>query len=60
MGTIEKLGLILMAYGIALHTWHILIVMVLASMLLLVGAGIFLVGGIVEEKLRELFPDFPW
>lgn len=60
MTTLERLGLVLLLYGVALHTWHHVPTLLVANLLLLAGAVLLVTGGPLERWLKSKFPSFPW
>lgn len=60
MTTLERLGLVLMLYGVALHSWHDVAAVVVALAVLFGGGALFLVGGPLERWLRKRWPGVPW
>jgi len=60
MGTLEKLGLIVLVFGAALHTWHYIPTLLLSVALMTAGGGLFLTGAYVTGWLRRRWPDVRW
>ena len=60
MTILEKLGLILMLYGVALHTWHHIPTLIIANGALFVGALLLLTGCRLTHWLKTKFPSIPW
>lgn len=60
MTQLERLGLVLMLYGVALHSWHDVAVIVVSLALLFGGAVLLIAGGPLERWLRKRWPDVPW
>ncbi len=60
MTTLEKLGLIALLYGVALHTWHIPVALLIALALMLAGGALLLVGGHVTRWLVRTWPGVRW
>jgi hypothetical protein len=60
MTTLERLGLVLMLYGVALHSWHDVVATVVSLAALLGGAALLIAGGPLERWLRKSWPGVPW
>ena len=56
MTILEKLGLIVLLYGLALHTWHDVPALLLAHALMLGGGVLLIVGGHVTRWLVRRWP----
>ncbi len=60
MTALEKLGLIALLYGVALHTWHSPVALLVAWALMLAGGALLLVGGYVTRWLVRTWPGVRW
>ena len=60
MTALEKLGLIALLYGAALHTWRDVAALLVAHALMLAGAALLLVGGYVTRWLARKWPGVRW
>ena len=60
MTALEKLGLVALLYGVALHTWHDVAALLVAHALMLGGGGLLLVGGYVTRRLVRTWPGVRW
>lgn len=60
MTILEKLGLIALIYGTALHDWQTLPALLIADALMLAGAALLLVGGYVTRWLVRMWPGVRW
>ena len=60
MTLLEKLGLITLAYGLALHTWHNVATLLAAHALMLGGGMLLLVGGYITRWLVQMWPGGRW
>ena len=60
MTILEKLGLIALLYGVALHTWHDVPNMMIANALMLVGGALFIKGGHVTRWLVRTWTGVRW
>jgi hypothetical protein len=60
MTLLERLGLAVMLYGAALHSWHDVVVVVGSLALLFGGAVLLVAGGPLERWLRKRWPGVPW
>ena len=60
MTLLEKLGLIMLAYGLALHTWHDVAALFVAHALMLGGGVLLLAGGYVTRWLVRTWPEVRW
>ena len=60
MTTLEKVGLIALLYGVALHTWHGVAALLVAHALMLGGGVLLLVGGYVTRWLVRTWPNVRW
>ena len=60
MTILERLGIIIMLYGVAMHTWHDLATLFLANMLMLGGGVLLLAGGYITRWLMRMWPEARW
>jgi len=60
MGTLEKLGLILMFYAAMLHTMYGLVPLLLSYLLLFMGSILLLVGRHVTQWLVKTWRGIQW
>jgi len=60
MGTLEKLGLILMIYAAMLHTMYGLVPLLLSYLLLFMGSILLLVGRHVTQWLVKTWRGIQW
>lgn len=60
MNPLERLGVILLLYGVALHSWHDVATVLLSLALMFCGAVLFLVGGYIARAILQRWPGAPW
>lgn len=60
MTALEKLGLIALIYGVALHTWHGLAALLVSDALMLAGGVLLLTGSYVTRWLVRAWPGVRW
>jgi len=60
MTALEKLGLIALLYGVALHGWHDLAPLLVAHALMLAGGTLFIDGGRLTRWLVRTWPGVRW
>ena len=60
MTILEKLGLIALLYGVALHTWHDVAMLLVAHALMLAGGVLLVTGGHVTRWLMRTWPGVRW
>ena len=60
MTTLEKLGLIALLYGLALHTWHDVAALLVAHALMLAGGVLLITGSRVTRWLVRRWPGVRW
>ena len=57
---ISKLGLAVMIYGCALHTWHDIPTILISCLALFVGGVLLVTGDHIESALRKRWPNVKW
>lgn len=60
MATLERLGLVMMIYGIAMRMHDTLFALLFATLLLFTGGLLLLTGRTIEKVLKHHLPKVPW
>lgn len=60
MSTIARIGLAMLFFGTAMHTWHDLDALLLAWGLMIFGSVFLVIGDHIEQWLSKLWPDIHW
>ena len=60
MTALEKLGLIVLLYGVALHGWHSITALLMAHALMLGGGALLIAGDYITRWLIQTWPGVRW